>query len=218
MEEATARYKRHWEKLREEKDTREVEKKDLQSRLNETLSYVEAAFAKAEAEATAGVEKTTKAKELGHQRGREAGMEFPRKVLVTLALISKRTVTLRPTFATRRSACGLRLKAGIQRRWSLSHLLVRATRISEPQPWMREVGTPNNGCSTTEGKPNVVIFYFFPCRIVPCWPVDFSLVLILFHSINERCFLAVVLLPSVLCLLYLLFHFTFVFLGPYSKG
>ncbi|KAJ8444805.1 hypothetical protein Cgig2_014994 [Carnegiea gigantea] len=38
LEEAAARYKRCWEKLREEKDTWEAKKKDLQSRLNMALS------------------------------------------------------------------------------------------------------------------------------------------------------------------------------------
>ncbi|KAJ8429036.1 LOW QUALITY PROTEIN: hypothetical protein Cgig2_016941 [Carnegiea gigantea] len=85
LDEAAARYKRHWEKLREERDTWEAAKKDLQGRLNEALSKAEAALAKAKAEAAVGVEKAAKAEELGYQRGREEVIGFLRKVLTTLA-------------------------------------------------------------------------------------------------------------------------------------
>ena len=48
------------------------------------LSKAKAALAKAEAEAAVGVERATKAEELGHQRGCEEVMNFLRKVLMTL--------------------------------------------------------------------------------------------------------------------------------------
>ena len=83
MEEAAARYKHRWEKMREEKDIWEAEKKDLQSRLSEALLKAEGALAKAEAEAAAGVEKVAEAEELGYRRGLEC--RISRKVLTMLA-------------------------------------------------------------------------------------------------------------------------------------
>jgi len=58
--------------------------KDLQGRLNEALSKAKAALTKAEAEATAGVEKAAKVEELGHRTGRMESMDFLHKVLITL--------------------------------------------------------------------------------------------------------------------------------------
>ena len=84
-EEAVASYNRHWEKLREEKDTWEAKKKDMHNRLSEALLKDEATLAKAEAKAAVGAEKTSKAKELGYRWGRKESIEFLRKVLVTLA-------------------------------------------------------------------------------------------------------------------------------------
>ena len=85
MDEAVARYKRHWEKLREDKDAWEAKKKVLYGRLNEALSKAEVALVKAEAKAATGVERVAKAEGLGHQRGNEEVMGFLREVLNTLA-------------------------------------------------------------------------------------------------------------------------------------
>ena len=52
-------YQWHWEKLNEEKDAWEAEKKDLQCQLEEALF-------KAEAEATARAERAAKAREQGY--------------------------------------------------------------------------------------------------------------------------------------------------------
>ena len=61
LDEVAARYKRCLEKLREEKDAWDAEKKDLHSRLSEELSKVEVALAEAEAKAATRVERVAKA-------------------------------------------------------------------------------------------------------------------------------------------------------------
>ncbi|KAJ8420401.1 hypothetical protein Cgig2_028073 [Carnegiea gigantea] len=66
LKELVTRYQRRWEKLKEEKDAREADKKDLQRQLEEVLS-------KAKAEATAGAERAVKTRAQGYQQGRAAG-------------------------------------------------------------------------------------------------------------------------------------------------
>jgi len=83
-EEAAARCKCRWEKLREEKYTWDVEKKDLQGWLNEALSNAKAVLVKAEAEGAVGVKKAANAEELGYWRGHPKSIEFLHKVLMTL--------------------------------------------------------------------------------------------------------------------------------------
>ena len=125
MEEIAARYKRRWEKLREERETRDAAKKYLQGRLSEALFMVEAALAKAEAEAAVGAEKAAKAKEQGYRRGRKESVEFLRKVLMTLAPDFRRTATLKLTSTMWMSVYRLRWKAGTPKRWSSPHPPVR---------------------------------------------------------------------------------------------
>jgi len=63
-EELSAKYKRHWDKLKKEKEAWQAEKGDLQCQLEE-------AYSKVEAEAAAGVERAAKVEHQGYQLGYE---------------------------------------------------------------------------------------------------------------------------------------------------
>lgn len=78
LEELVTQYQWRCERLKEEKDAREAEKKDLQRQLEKALS-------KAEVEAVTGAERAAKTREQGYQQGRAGMLEYLRKFLVMLA-------------------------------------------------------------------------------------------------------------------------------------
>ncbi|KAJ8434599.1 LOW QUALITY PROTEIN: hypothetical protein Cgig2_025025 [Carnegiea gigantea] len=125
LDEAVAKYKHRWEKLKEDTDTWEAKKKDLQGRLNEALSKAKAALGKAEA--TAGIDKAAKVEELGHQRSCEEVMEFLRK----------------------RNANRPRLRARTPKKWSLSPS-GEGEEDEGTTPLDGEGGTPSHVMMSTE--------------------------------------------------------------------